>query len=96
MLRHECEQPPLFTRHSSISSHECPSGANWVPGMSSQLHRYEPRVFKQAPWHGPWPLRNEHSLTSEERPMRIIIVPVKHHDPYSPIATFLLAGEQEY
>lgn len=65
VLRHEWEQPPLSVRHSSISSQECPSTANWVPVISSQLQRYDPWVLWQTSWQGPWPLRNEHSFTSD-------------------------------
>uniref|UniRef100_A0A8W7PHF3 Uncharacterized protein n=1 Tax=Anopheles coluzzii TaxID=1518534 RepID=A0A8W7PHF3_ANOCL len=38
VLRQVCEQPPLLTVHSSMSSQEWPSGASRVPGSPSQVH----------------------------------------------------------
>lgn len=64
VLRQVWEQPKLSPAHSSRSSQEWPSLANWVPGRSSQLHSYPPWVLRHEPWHGPCPLRSRHSLWS--------------------------------
>lgn len=58
------EQPDFESSHSSTSIQECPFGDSWVPFR--QLQTYEPYVFLQMSWQGPWPFLNKHSLMSAQ------------------------------